>query len=240
VVEKIAGPAEAALEITAIRTSLAEESGSWRELFAPNVRRPLWIAMTLAALSQVTGINTVIYYGSILFRERAGSASASSAIGANVAIGLMNFTATIAAIGMIDRLGRRPLLLMGSGGMAAALALLGLAFRYSPPPGNFILVLILAYVACFAVSLGPVTWVYMAELFPTAVRGRAMSAATLCIWAACLLVTLTFLSLVQALGPSGAFWLYGSLSAATLLFVYRLVPETRRRTLEEIQHMWKK
>jgi sugar porter (SP) family MFS transporter len=240
VLEKIGGAAEAHLEVAAIRASLAEESGSWREILAPNVRRPLLIAASLAVLSQITGINTVIYYGSILFKEHAGSASTSSAIGANVVIGLTNFLCTILAIGMIDKLGRKPLLLIGSAGMAAALGLLGLAFWFSPPPGNLILILVLVYVAFFAVGLGPATWVYIAELFPTAIRGRAMSAATLCVWVACLLVTLTFLSLVRALGPSGAFWLYGSLCAATFLFVHRFLPETRGRTLEEIQHMWKK
>ena len=237
---RVSGEKIAARQMEEIRAGIAEESGSWGELLQPGLRRAMVLAVGLAILCQVTGINTVIYYGALLFKEHAGSANASDAIGANVIIGLVNFLATILALAIIDRAGRRALLLVGTAGMGVALFLLGLAFRMSPPPTQLLLGLILFYVACFAISLGAVIWVYIAELFPTRVRGRAMSVATLFIWAACLLVTMTFLSMVRALSASGAFWIYGSLCAVTFVFVWAFAPETKGRTLEEIQHLWRK
>jgi SP family arabinose:H+ symporter-like MFS transporter len=102
------------------------------------------------------------------------------------------------------------------------------------------MVLVPLYVGFFGISLGPVTWVYIAELFPTAIRGRAMSAATLALWAACLVAALSFLALMSLLTPAGAFWLYATLSAATFLFVWRWLPETKGRSLEQIQQMWRR
>ena len=157
---------------------------------------------------------------------------------ANAIIGLVNFAGTVAAMFVIDHIGRKPLLLVTSAGMTAALGFLGLAFRSSSPSPALLLSLILVYVACFAVGLGPATWVLMSELFPTRVRGRAMSLATISLWAACLLVSSTFLSLLKAIGPSGAFWLYGAMSLLTFVFVWSVVPETRGRTLEEIEKDW--
>ena len=237
---RVSGPKIAEREIVEIRAGLEEESGSWSELFQPWLRKPLVLAVGLAILCQVTGINTVIYYGALLFKEHAGSASAADAIGANVVIGIVNFLCTILAIFLIDRAGRRRLLLIGPGGMCAALVALGFAFRMTPPPTQIVLALILFYVASFAVSFGAVIWVYGAELFPTRVRGRAMSLATLFIWAACLLVTMTFLSMMRVLGASGAFWVYASLCAVSVVFVWALAPETKGRSLEEIQHLWRK
>ena len=225
-------------EVLEIGISLAKESGSFRELLTQQLRRPLCIAIVLAVLSQVTGINTVIYYGSIFLKEHAGRTSASSAIGANAIIGLTNFLCTIIATLVIDRVGRKVLLLFGSAGMGVSLAMLAMALRISPPPGNLIVILMLAYVAFFAVSLGPGTWVVIAELFPTAVRGRAMSLATLSLWLACLAVTLSFLTLVRILTAAGAFWVYGGLCFITFGFVWFWVPETKCLSLEEIQSLW--
>lgn len=233
------GPSNAASVAAAVRASIAEESGSFRELFEPHLRKPLSIAVLLAVLSQVTGINTVIYYGSVLFKEHAGRNSASDALGANVTIGVVNFLGTILAIALIDKAGRRPLLLFGASGMAFALVCVSAAFGMSPLPANLILGFILAYVACFSVSLGPGAWVYISELFPTSVRGRAMSVATLALWGACTLVTLTFLTLVQALGPKSTFLIYASLCVFTVAYVWRCTPETKGRTLEEIQASWR-
>jgi len=238
VLRKVSG-AHAEAEAREIQRSLAEESGTLREILAPHLRRPLFIAISLAILSQVTGINTVTYYGAILFKDHAGHGNATSALGANLIVGVVNFLCTIVAIAVIDRVGRKVLLLIGSAGMAVSLSLLGVALWASPPPSNLILIAILFYVGFFAVSLGPVTWVYIAELFPTAIRGRAISAATLSLWTACLLVSLTFLSLMKLISPGGAFWLYATLCLVTFIFVWRWVPETKGRSLEEIQRMWK-
>ena len=167
-----------------------------------------------------------------------GGQSDSAAIGANVIIGSVNFLMTIVALWTIDRLGRRPLMMLASGGMAASLFLLGLLFRFQPPPAVMILVVIMLYVASFGVGLGPGVWVVISELFPTRIRGRAMSIATLCLWLACILVTATFLSLVEAVGSTGAFWLYAAMSVLNLLFIWRVMPETKGRSLEEIERSW--
>jgi sugar porter (SP) family MFS transporter len=239
VLERVAGPAQAAEQMKVIRHSIAQEqAGSLASLIQPPLRRPLMIAVALAVFSQITGINTILYYGSLIFSEQVKTQSTSSALWANVVIGAINLAGTVVAILLIDRAGRRPLLLTAVGGMGAALFALGIAFRIQPPPAVLILALILTYVACFAVGLGPGSWLVMSELFPTHVRGRAMSIATISLWLACLAITLTFLSMVSWLGAAGAFWTYATLCAAAFFFIWRAVPETKGRTLEEIQQSW--
>lgn len=241
ILTRVAGAEEARRETDQIRASLHEEAGvTYRDLAKPGLRWALFLAVCLAVLQQVTGINTVLYYGSIIFKEMAGEANTADAIGFNIAIGANNFLCTIVALFTIDRLGRRFLLIAGSSGMAVSLLALGLAFRMQPLPTSLIKGLILTYVACFALSLGPGVWVYISEIFPTAIRGRAMSIATLSLWLACSLVTFTFLTLANALTPAGAFWLYGILCVVTAVFVWKWVPETKGRTLEEIQLLFKR
>jgi sugar porter (SP) family MFS transporter len=221
---RLNGPAAAATEAAEIQAALADEQGEAASLSQPRLRRPLRIAVVLAVLQQITGINTILYYGSIIFTEHSGQ-SASSAIGANALIGGINFAGTVVALFIIDRVGRKPLLLFASGGMALAL-------------GALVVGLIMLYVACFAVGLGPGVWVVITEIFPNAVRGRAASLATVALWIACTLISFTFLSLVKAAGLAGAFGLYAVLSALTFGFVWRAVPETKGRTLEEIEQGW--
>jgi sugar porter (SP) family MFS transporter len=238
ILERVAGAAEARRELEQIRASLEIESAvSFRDLIGPVLRRPLVLAVVLAALGQITGINTITYYGSILLREQAGQ-SASSAIGANVLIGAVNLVGTVVAMFTIDRIGRRALLMAGATGMMVSLAALGFAFHQATRPFFLIVALILAYVFSFAVSFGPGVWVYISELFPNSARGRAMSIATMSVWVSCLSVTLTFLTLVRTFTTAGAFWFYSVVCAATFVFVARMLPETKGRTLEEIQALW--
>ncbi len=238
VLTRVTNAAEADLELRAIRISLEEESAfSYRELLKPGIRRAMILGCVLMVLTQVTGINTIIYYGSLLLRDHAGQ-SATSAIGANVLIGTTNFFTTILAMFTIDRLGRKALLMIGSAGMCAALTGLGFAFGMTPQPYTLIVAMILCYVGCFSLSLGCGGWVYLSELYPTAVRARAMSVGTLCVWLACLVVTMTFLTLTRALGTTIVFWMYASLCAVTFFFVWLAMPETKGRTLEEIQQWW--
>jgi sugar porter (SP) family MFS transporter len=238
VLVRVGGAERARLELAEIRDTLAEEEATLRELFEKRLRKPLGIAVFLAVFQQITGINTVIYYGALIFKEQVGGQSDSAAIGANVIIGTVNFLMTIVALWTIDRLGRRPLMMLASGGMAASLLLLGFLFRFQPPPAVMILVVILLYVASFGVGLGPGVWVVISELFPTRIRGRAMSIATVSLWLACILVTATFLSLVEVIGSTGAFWLYAAMSVLNFLFIWRLMPETKGRSLEEIERSW--
>ncbi|WP_206680693.1 sugar porter family MFS transporter [Hymenobacter polaris] len=233
---RLNGPAAATAEAAEIQAALAEEQGEAASLSQPRLRRPLRIAVVLAVLQQVTGINTILYYGSLILTEHSGQ-SASSAIGANALIGGINFAGTIVALFVIDRVGRKPLLLLASGGMALALGALVAALHVGAS-GPWLLGFIMLYVACFAVGLGPGVWVVIAEIFPNAVRGRAASLATVALWAACTLISYTFLSLVKAAGLGGAFGLYAALSAFTFLFVWRGVPETKGRSLEEIERSW--
>ncbi|RPD45242.1 MFS transporter [Hymenobacter sediminis] len=233
---RLNGPATAATETAEIQAALAAEQGEEANLYQPRLRQPLRIAVVLAVLQQITGINTILYYGSIIFTEHSGQ-SAASAIGANALIGGINFVGTVVALFVIDRVGRKPLLLVASGGMTLALGALVVAMQLGAP-GPWLLGLIMLYVACFAVGLGPGVWVVITEIFPNAVRGRGASLATVALWIACTIVSFTFLSLVKAAGLAGAFGLYAALSAFTFLFVWRAVPETKGRTLEEIERGW--
>jgi SP family arabinose:H+ symporter-like MFS transporter len=239
ILNRLSGARQAALDLREIQDAVQDEQESLAQLLQPGFRVPLIIAVTLAILQQITGVNTVLYYGSLIFRDQVGHQTTSSALGLNVIIGGINFLATIVAIWIIDKAGRKPLLLASSGGMALSLVALGAAFRVQPVPAYLVLGAILAYVTSFGIGMGPGVWVLMSELFPTRIRGRAMAIATVALWLASLLLTITFLSLVTAIGPSGTFWLYAGLSAFTFVFIWRIVPETRAKTLEQIERMWK-
>ena len=226
-------------QLREIARAVAEESGSLRQLLAKGLRRPLAIGVTLAILQQVTGINTVLYYGSIIFTEQAGAASTSAALWANVLVGAMNLVFTVVALFTIDRLGRKVLLISAAAGMGLSLTALGFVFRAGSVTPSSVLALILCYVACFSFGMGPGVWVVISELFPTRIRGRAMSLATVALWLACLLITLTFLSLVKAFTAAGAFWIYALMCACTVWFVWKFTPETKGKNLEEIEEQWK-
>jgi sugar porter (SP) family MFS transporter len=231
---QMAGPQAATAEIAAIRAAIGEESG---DLLDPTFRKALIVAILIALFSQFTGINTIIYYGSIVFLEHVPHQTASTALWANVIIGAINFVATVAGMQLIDRAGRKSLLMSAFGGMALSLAAVSAAIHFQAS-AIIVLIFVLTYVACFAVGVGTGTWVLMAEICPTRVRGRAMSVATVFLWCGTLLVTLTFLSLVTAFTAAGVFLLYALVSIAAFLFVWRVVPETKGKTLEEIERFW--
>jgi sugar porter (SP) family MFS transporter len=231
---RVVGWRAAAGEIHAIKAAISEESG---DLLDPAFRKPLIVAVLIALFSQFTGINTIIYYGSLVFLEHVPHQDASTALWANVLIGSINFVATIVGMSLIDRAGRKPLLMSAFAGMAFSLFGVSAAIRLQTS-GSVVLVFVLTYVACFAIGVGTGTWVVMAEVCPTRVRGRAMSLATVCLWCGTLLVTLTFLSLVNSLTAPGAFFLYFAISIAAFVFVWRGVPETKGRTLEDIEKWW--
>jgi len=228
------GPQTAVTEIEAIRDAIAEQRG---ELLDPTFRKALVVAIVIALASQFTGINTIIYYGSIVFLEHVPHQTASTALWANVIIGAINFLATIVGMLLIDRSGRKRLLSSAFGGMALSLVGVSAAIRFQAS-GTFVLIFILTYVACFAVGVGTGTWVLMAVIGPTRARRKAMAVATVCLWCGTLLVTLTFLSLVNLFTAAGVFLLYAVISIGAFLFVWRGVPETKGKTLEEIERYW--
>ena len=228
----------AAAGIRDIKETLALEEGSFRELFRPAFRRPLLVAVVLAVFQQITGINAILYYAPRIF-EGAGF-ERMSAIGQSTIVGLVNMLFTVVAIVMADRVGRRPLLLVATAGMGVSLVLLGAAFRFPLLPASALLFIILLYIAFFASAMGPLVWVVMAEIFPTKVRGAAMGLATLVLWLADFAVTLTFPVISDRFHPASAFWLYAAMCAVDLVFMWFFLPETKGRSLEEIERGWLK
>jgi SP family galactose:H+ symporter-like MFS transporter len=242
VLKRIRGKDDVEDEVKEIQDSLKKQRGGRAELFNPMVKPALIIGVSLAIFQQVTGINTVIYYAPTIF-QFAGITSASSAILATVAVGVVNVIMTIVAIMLLDRLGRRPLLLIGLAGMTFSLGLLGAVFflpSLLSSLGDLAVIGLMLYVASFAIGLGPVFWLLISEIYPLRVRGLAMSIASEANWGSNLIIALTFLTLVQVLGRSGTFWLYALVGVGAWIFAFLLVPETKGKTLEEIEEHWRK
>ncbi|HVN68681.1 MAG TPA: sugar porter family MFS transporter [Candidatus Binatia bacterium] len=230
-------PAEEAREERSIVESL-QARGAGIEAFAqPALRWALIVGITLAVLQQITGINTVIYYGPQIF-EMAGVASASASILAQSLVGAVNCFMTLIAIFFVDRIGRKPLLYIGLTGMFCALSALALAFarpHLSGTLGTIALWSMMVYVGCFAFSLGPIVWLLLSEIFPLPVRGLGMSLSTLANWVGNFAVSQLFLTMIAHLGATGTFSLYAALCVVTLFFVRSAVPETKQELLESIR-----
>jgi SP family xylose:H+ symportor-like MFS transporter len=244
ILSRVNGTKAAQIERAEIEKALALESDSLTLLFAPGMRFVLLIGVILAVLQQVTGINVFLYYAPEIFKEIA-KAETDVAMLQTVVVGGVNMAFTLIAIWTVDRLGRKPLLLVGFSGMAISLIALGIA-AYFGRTDRWVLMFILSYIACFALSVGPVTWVILAEIFPTSIRGRAMAVATVFLWIANLGVSQTFPMLdknrwlVERFHHGFPFWVYGALSLVAICFVARFVPETKGRTLEQIELQWLK
>lgn len=215
---------------------VVQQERNWRQLFAPWVRPAMIVAIMLGIFQQITGINTVIYYAPTTFQSV--GLGPAAAIGATASVGFLNLLTTIVAILLVDRVGRRPLLLVGITGMALSLVLLGLA-HVVPPMQEYLawftIAGVMLFVIFFAFSLGPIFWLMAAEIIPLSVRGAGMAIATVIQWAANLLVSATFLTMQNALTPQGGFWLLGFVCVCALVFCYFFVPETRGRSLEFIE-----
>jgi SP family galactose:H+ symporter-like MFS transporter len=242
VLQRIRGTQDVADEMKEIQEGLTKQKGGLEDLLHPLLRMALIVGIGLAVFQQITGINTVIYYAPTIF-EFAGFKTAGFSILATVGVGLVNVGFTVLAIRLMDRVGRRPLLLIGVAGQIVGLVLLGIAFQLQQLAHiiAYIAVGSLAiYVGSFAVGLGPVFWLMISEIYPLKVRGAAMSIATVANWGLNLVVALTFLSLVQVLGRPWSFWLYAAIGIAAWVFIYLLVPETKGRSLEEIEEHWRR
>jgi len=236
ILARIGGAEHARAEIAEIEDALAHErQESLAQLLEPAMRVPLLIGVGLAILQQITGINVVLYYAPEIFKS-AGVATQQS-INDTVIVGAVNLVFTLVAIGIVDRLGRKPLLLIASAGMGGSLAALGVAFARQDFSGPWVLRFVLIYVASFAVAMGPVVWVVLAEIFPTRIRGRAMSVATVCLWLACFAVTQFFPAMLETL-KGAVFFVYAGICVIAFLFVARFVPETKGKSLEEIERQW--
>ncbi|MEM1282931.1 MAG: sugar porter family MFS transporter [Chlamydiota bacterium] len=212
----------------------------YRKLFEPSIRPAVFAGVFLAILQQVTGINTVIYYAPTIL-STAGQQSDTSAILATVGIGTVNVFMTLIALILIDSWGRRPLLLIGTSIMVLSLTVLGIGSAF-PTTEDWLTWLydgsLFFYIAGFAIGLGPIAWLFISEAYPQSVRGVAMSCATLANWGSNFIVSMTFLTILHHLGPSITFLLYAGVGVLTVIFVYRFIPETKGKTLEEINSFW--
>ena len=242
ILSKVDGEEYAQKEMSAIKETLSHESSSLSQLFTPPMRIILVIGVGLAVLQQVTGINVFLYFGSDIF-EKLGGESIDAALLQQVVVGAVNLLFTVLAIWTVDKLGRKPLMIIGSAGMGIALFAMGMA-GYWQATGMWVLIFILIYIASFALSVGPVVWVILSEIFPTKIRGRSMGIATICLWMANTVVSQTFpmmdenAYLVEKFHRGFPFFIYGAMCVVLIVFIWRFVPETKGKSLEEIETMW--
>lgn len=235
VLARVGGPGFAAEALGEIRSTLAAgEIGRvrFRDLVEPGLARVLLIGIVLAVYQQWCGINVIFNYAQEIFT--AAGYGVSDVLFNIVITGAVNLVFTLVAIRLVDRLGRKPLMLAGSAGLAVVFGLIGAGYA-AHSRGLHILLLVLFALALYAVSLAPVTWVLLSEIFPNRIRGAAMSVSTFALWSACFVLTYTFPHLNKGLGPAGTFWIYAGISVLGYLFIRSRVRETKGRTLEEIE-----
>lgn len=236
ILNRIHGNEKGAHELETIKQSLTDTTPfSLSDLKDVKLKKPLIIGILLAVFSQITGINAIMYYAPEIFKSM--GAGSGSALFQTVVIGVINVIFTFVAIKYVDRWGRKTLLLYGIAGMIVCLAVVGYAF-YLEKTGYIILIAILGYIASFAMSLGPLTFVVISEIFPTKARGTAMSVATFFLWLAVFAVSQTFPVFMGSLGTANTFWLYMTAAIIAWIFVWKKIPETKEKTLEEIEEEW--
>ena len=235
VLARIAGDAYADSQVQEVRSTLAAEETQrvrFQDLLNPRLSRVLLLGIGLAVLQQWCGINVIFNYAEDIFRDAGYDISS---VLKNIAwTGSVNLAFTFVALGTVDRYGRRPLMLLGSGSLVIIYAMLGACY-FEGIKGLPLLLLVLAAIACYSMSLAPVTWVVISEIFPNRIRGAAMSVAVTCLWAASFILTFTFPLLNAKLGPAGTFWLYAAICVAGFLFIFLRLPETRDKSLEQIE-----
>ncbi len=241
----VRSPDEIEAEVREIQEDLGRSRpAAWSELLMPGLRPALLVGVGLAVFQQVTGINTIIYYAPQIF-QRAGLDSASTALAATIGIGVVNVLSTLIAIWLVDRIGRKPLLLVGLAGMIVSLVAVGAAQRFGSTIGvnsDWLAPITVGfvgfYILCFAFSLGPIVWLMISEIFPNRARARAAAISTAANWMANFLVSFSFPVLLEMMGPSLCF-LYAAMGVAAFIFIVGWVPETKGKSLEEISRQWR-
>lgn len=239
ILRRVNGDEQAQIVQEEIRESLNQEEGGLAELLQPGFRKALSVGLMLAIFSQITGINAIIYYAPQILKSV--GFGTDSALAQTFLIGIINTLFTFVALWGIDKAGRRTLLLWGVSCMVICLGGAGAAFHFKLTSGPWLLVFILGFIASFACSLGPIPWIMIAEIFPTRIRGAAMSLSILGLWLAVVAVTQftpILLDPVKGLGGAFTFWLFMVFAIILLVFVWRAVPETKQKTLEEIERSW--
>ncbi|PZE21729.1 sugar porter family MFS transporter [Paenibacillus xerothermodurans] len=238
ILERMNGKHAAKSELQEMLKLKETDAATLRELLAPSLRMPLFIGIVLAVLQQITGINAIMYYAPEIFEET--GIGTNAALVQTIWIGVVNFVFTLLALWLIDKVGRKALLVAGGSVMAVSLFAVGYGFYTGADAGLMILLFILLYVAAFAVSFGPVVWVMLSEIFPTRVRGRATAVAAFSLWLATFMVSQFFPMLIESLGPTTTFWLFAVISVIAVIFCATIVPETKGKSLEEIERLWDK
>ncbi|MEU3950430.1 MFS transporter [Streptomyces sp. NPDC029526] len=227
----MAGAVAVTVTVT-IAVAVAEPGrGGMRALWVPAVRPALLVGVILAALQQFSGINTILYYAPTIMGQ--AGLSASNAIYYSVFIGIVNVIITVVSLGLVDRIGRRPLLIGSLGGMAVSIALLGIAFVADLSP-LVMLIAMMLYIVAFGIGLGPVFWVLLGEIFPPAQRAEGSGAGATVNWLSNFVVSLLFLPLISAIGEGPTFWIFAGICVIGVGFVAKWVPETRGRHIDEV------
>ncbi len=233
IMEKIVAPGSLESEFRQISDAILDEQPSFLQLFQAGMRKPLLVGLLLPMFSQLSGINAIIYYGPKILSE--AGFSISDALGGQVSIGIVNVLFTVLAIQLVDRWGRKPLLLIGISGVILSLSAVGFLFALGISHGWLLIGFIMCFIACFAFSLGPVTWIVISEIFPTHIRGRAMALATFAVWGTNAVVGQLFPWLLEHLGSSGTFWTFAIICLPSIPFLAKVLPETKGKTLEEVE-----
>jgi MFS transporter, SP family, arabinose:H+ symporter len=240
ILRKIYGENEAGIQVSNVKKLIESETSSdWRMLFQPGFRMALFIGVALAMLGQFMGVNAVLYYGPTIFKE-SGLSSADSLFNQSL-VGLVNMLTTVLALIIIDKVGRKQLVYWGVSGMIIALVLIGFYFSLGTRlniPHVFLLILFLFYIFCCAISICAVIFVLLSEMYPVKVRGAAMSIAGLSLWIGTYLIGQLTPLMLSALTPAGTFWLFALMCVPYILIVWKLLPETTGKSLEEIEEMW--
>jgi len=231
----VAGAANADHELQEVKKSLSEKSTSLKELLHPSLRRVLIVGILFSLFAHITGIDTIIYYGPIIFLE--SGFKTDSALLASVMIGITNLIFTFVGMAMVDKAGRKFLLLVGLAGMGISMTLVGLSMQSDMISAKWTLLWIMTYIASFAMSIGVVIWVYLSEIYPTRVRGQALSVATMVLWLGNVILTQLFPVMMERFG-GGTFYIFSFICLLAFIFTWTMVKETKGVSLEEIEEMW--
>lgn len=236
ILTRFVGDQEAEREISEAEQNLAQESGGIKMAITGPFKLAMFLGITLAILCQFSGINAIIYYGPKILEQ--GGLQLGEALGGQVVIGIVNVLFTLVALWKIDRLGRRPLLIYGIIGMLISLVATGFLFYFEVKNTYLLMTFILTYIASFAFSYGPVLWVLLAEIFPLKIRGVAMSVATMAVWIGAVFIGQLTPWFLENLMPFGTFWFFAVCTLPALYIAVKVLPETREKTLEEIEQFW--
>jgi len=235
VLKVVAGVENADHELQEVKKSLAEKKTSLKELLHPSLRRVLIVGILFSLFAHITGIDTIIYYGPIIFLE--SGFKTDSALLASVIIGITNLIFTFVGMAMIDKAGRKFLLLVGIAGMGISMTLVGFCMQSDMISAKWTLLWIMTYIASFAMSIGVVIWVYLSEIYPTRVRGQALSVATMVLWLGNVILMQLFPVMMERFG-GGTFYIFSFICLLAFIFTWTMVKETRGVSLEEIEKMW--